>query len=480
MLVACLALWMSACGGGGGSSTPGTISVPDVAGQTQAAATTAITGADLVVGMVTMESSNTVPSGTVISQSPAGGTAVANGSAVNLIVSSGPATAAVETILYSFGASAFDGQGPQAGLVQGPNGNYYGTTSSGGEWDEGTVFNVTPAGVYTLMYSFTDGNNTGLDGAFPTAALILGANGNLYGTTFFGPDYLTASANAGSVFEITPAGAETLLYSFGASATDGQNPTSRLIQGTDGNFYGTTELGGTHCNSSGIACGTFFKVTPAGVETVLYNFGATSTDANTPEAALILGANGNLYGTTILGGAHGAGTVFMITPAGVETVLYSFGASATDGIEPKASLILGTDGNFYGTTSTGGAHVSAENIGGTVFKLTPAGVYSVLYSFGASSTDAVEPVAGLIQGADGNFYGTTASGGANGQTALNSGTVFMLTPAGVETVLHSFGVSSTDGSEPEGSLIQDADGNLYGTTFMGGANGDGTVFKITL
>jgi uncharacterized repeat protein (TIGR03803 family) len=462
------------------SSGPAGVTVPNVVGKTQAAATTAITGAGLVVGTVTTASSSTVASGSVISQSPAGGSAAASGSAVNLVVSTGPATAAVETILYSFGASAFDGQGPQAGLVQGPNGNYYGTTSSGGEWDEGTVFNVTPAGAYTLMYSFTDGANPPpLDGAFPTAALILAANGNFYGTTFSGPDQGT-SVNDGTVFEITPAGAETLLYSFGASATDGQNPTSRLIQGTDGNFYGTTELGGTHCNSSGIACGTFFKVTPAGVETVLYNFGATSTDANTPEAGLILGANGNFYGTTILGGAHGDGTVFMITPAGVETVLYSFGASITDGIEPKANLILGTDGNFYGTTSTGGAHVSAENIGGTVFKITPAGLYSVLYSFGASSTDAVEPVAGLIQGADGNFYGTTASGGANGQTALNSGTVFMLTPAGVETVLHSFGVSSTDGSEPEGSLIQDAAGNLYGTTFMGGANGDGTVFKITL
>jgi uncharacterized repeat protein (TIGR03803 family) len=130
------------------------------------------------------------------------------------------------------------------------------------------VFNVTPAGAETLMYSFT---SAAKDGNFPIAALVLGANGNFYGTTFAGPDYGAGSVNEGAVFEITPAGAETLLYSFGASATDGQNPTSNLIQGTDGNFYGTTEVGGAHCASDGASCGTVFKVTPAGVETVLHS-----------------------------------------------------------------------------------------------------------------------------------------------------------------------------------------------------------------
>jgi uncharacterized repeat protein (TIGR03803 family) len=191
---------------------------------------------------------------------------------------------------------------------------------------------------------------------------------------------------------------------------------------------------------------------------------------------LIEGTDGNFYGTTTLGGAHGGGTVFKITLAGVETVLYSFGATNTDAFEPRAGLILGSDGNFYGTTYAGGAHQQS----GTVFKITPTGAETVLYSFGATSTDAALPVAGLIQGTDGNFYGTTSSGGTNGVVALTAGTVFKVTPAGVETVLHSFGTSSTDGAEPEGALIQGADGNLYGTTFLGGANSEGTVFKITL
>jgi uncharacterized repeat protein (TIGR03803 family) len=539
MLVACLTLWMSACGGGG-SSTPGVINVPDVVGQTQAAAataisgaglivgtvttessntvasgsvisqspasgtgvasgsavnlivssgpagaivpnvvgktqaaaTTAITGAHLVVGTVTTESSNTVPTGAAISQSPAGGTAVASGSAVNLIVSSGPATAVVETVVYSFGASNTDGQGPQAGLIQGADGNFYGTCSTGGVWDEGTVFNVTPAGMETQLYSFVGPPN---DSANPAAVLIKGADGNFYGTTVFGGAN-GGGTDDGSVFKITPAGAETMLHSFGASATDGINPMAGLLLGTDGNFYGTTEDGGAHCSADGTACGTVFKITPAGVETILYSFGATRTDGNTPQAGLIEGTDGNFYGTTTLGGAHGGGTVFKITLAGVETVLYSFGATSTDAFEPRAGLILGSDGNFYGTTYAGGAHQQS----GTVFKITPTGLETLLYSFGATSTDAALPVASLIQGADGNFYGTTSSGGTNGVVALTAGTVFRVTPAGVETVLHSFGTSSTDGAEPEGALIQDADGNLYGTTFLGGANSEGTVFKITL
>jgi uncharacterized repeat protein (TIGR03803 family) len=472
MLVACLALWMSACGGGGGSGTPGPISAPDVVGQTQAAATSAITGADLGVGTVTTESSDTVPSGTVISQSPAGGTAVASGSAVNLIVSSGPATAVVETVVYSFGASNTDGQGPQAGLILGADGNFYGTCSTGGVWDEGTVFNVTPAGVETQLYSFVGPPN---DSANPAAVLIKGADGDFYGTTVFGGAN-GGGTDDGSLFKITPAGAETMLHSFGASATDGINPMAGLILGTDGNFYGTTEDGGAHCSAAATACGTVFKITAAGVETILYSFGATSTDGNTPQAGLIEGTDGSFYGTTTLGGAHDGGTVFKITPAGVETVLYSFGATSTDAFEPRAGLILASDGNFYGTTYAGGAHQQS----GTVFKITPTGVETVLYSFGATSTDAALPVSGLIQGADGNFYGTTSSGGTNGLVALTAGTVFKVTPAGAETVLHSFGTSSTDGAEPEGALIQDADGNLYGTTFLGGANSEGTVFKITL
>jgi uncharacterized repeat protein (TIGR03803 family) len=205
---------------------------------------------------------------------------------------------------------------------------------------------------------------------------------------------------------------------------------------------------------------------------------------------LIQGSDGNFYGTTAEGGANSAGgtkpggTLFKLTPAGVETVLYSFGSSSTDGTAPNG-VIQGTDGNFYGTTSHGGANQfgtggGVNNEAGTAFKITPAGVETVLYSFGSSSTDGVIPT-GLIQGTDGNFYGTTSGGGANSAGDTKSaGTVFELTPAGVETVLYSFGSNSSDGTEPNGFLIQGSDGNFYGTTlFSGGVHNDGTVWSLS-
>jgi uncharacterized repeat protein (TIGR03803 family) len=356
-------------------------------------------------------------------------------------------TAQVESVLYSFGSGS-DGQIPIAGLIQGADGNFYGTTLGGGANGNGTVFKITPAGVETVLWSFSGGS----DGQNPAAGLILGTDGNFYGETGNG-----GANGGGTVFKITPAGVETVLWSFGRGS-DGQNPIAGLIQGADGNFYGTTQDGGTN------GAGTVFKVTPAGVETVLWSFGSGS-DGQTPQAGLIQGTDGNFYGTTVSGSANGNGMVFKLTPAGVETVLHSF-AGGSDGLNPAAGLILGTDGNFYGTTLNGGT-----NGDGTVFKITPAGVETVLHSF-AGGSDGWSPQAGLIQGADGNFYGTTLIGGTNGD-----GTVFKITPAGVETVLHSF-AGGSDGQNPQAGLIQGADGNFYGTTFNGGANGDGTVFKF--
>jgi uncharacterized repeat protein (TIGR03803 family) len=198
-------------------------------------------------------------------------------------------------------------------------------------------------------------------------------------------------------------------------------------------------------------------------ETVLYSFGSLGDGAN-PYAGLVQGSDGNFYGTTYLGGASNGGTVFRITPAGVETVLYSFG-SAGDGTNPFAGLIQSSDGNFYGTTLKGGAH----NVG-TVFRITPAGVETVLHSFLAAPGDGINLFAGLIEGSDGNFYGTTYGGGAMG-----GGTVFRITPAGMETVLYSFAAL---GPPPDGGLIEGNDGNFYGTTYLGGASNGGTVFKL--
>jgi trimeric autotransporter adhesin len=358
-------------------------------------------------------------------------------------------TAQVESVLYAFTGST-DGGNPGAGLIQGSDGNFYGTTEVGGASGDGTVFKVTPAGVESVLYSFTGG----ADGATPTARLIQGSDGNFYGTTQFG-----GTSNDGTVFKVTPAGVETVLHTF-TDGADAGLPLAGLIQGSDGNFYGTSLQGGANDG------GTVFKVTPAGVESVLYSF-TSGADGGFPQAALIQGSDGNFYGTTQVGGASGNGTVFKVTPAGIETVLYSFGGG-TDGNYPYAGLTQGTDGNFYGTTEQGGA-----NDLGTIFKVTPAGVETVLWTF-AYGTDGMHPYGTLIQGADGNFYGTTYQGGTNAE-----GTIFEITPTGVETVLYSFGgLSQSDGRFPQGGLIQGADGNFYGTTLAGSPSGYGTVFKF--
>jgi uncharacterized repeat protein (TIGR03803 family) len=365
-------------------------------------------------------------------------------------------------------------------VIQGSDGNLYGTTYAGGAngGGSGTVFKITPAGVESVLYAF-QGFAFG-DGSEPEGKLVQGSDGNFYGTTSGGGAYSVA----GTVFKITPAGVETVLYSFGATASDGQTPLyGGLVTGSDGNFYGTTSAGGTNGN------GTVFKITPAGVETVLYSFGALP-DGQQPEGGLILGSDGNFYGTTSAGGStsgstNGCGTVFKITPAGVETVIYSFSSSngQTDGCEPLSTLIQGSDGNFYGTTQGGGLLPNATFAGGTVFKVTPAGVETVLYTFGTPGNgfntggDGINPQAGLLQGSDGNFYGTTTAAGANG-----GGTVFKLTPAGVETVLYSLPAPPTGQqyeTEQYGALIQSANGTFYGTTLGGGASGDGTVYSLT-
>ena len=288
---------------------------------------------------------------------------------------------------------------------------------------------------------------------------------------------------------------ESILHTFGPGETDGLQPDG-LIQASDGNFYGTTQSGGANtCFGEGTFCGTVFRITPDGVETILYTFGATATDGWHPVGPLIQASDGELYGTTASGGAYGAGTVFKLSLSGAETILYSFGASPADGAVPVASLVQASDGNFYGTTASGGANYcnqipGTSNNCGSVFKITPTGVETVLYSFGASVGDGVEPTAPLIQASDGNFYGTTSDGGTNAcgiPPATNcGGTVFMMTPAGTESVLHSFGASPADGIAPQGPLVQARDGNFYGTTAGGGGfpcnhpnSCGGTMYRIT-
>ena len=359
------------------------------------------------------------------------------------------ACVSISTLVYSF--SGGDGANPYAGLIQGSDGNFYGTTYGGGANGDGSVFVLTPNGEETVLYSFAGGTT---DGANPYGGLLQGIDGNFYGTTVNG------GANGyGTVFEVTPGGAETVLYSFAGGTGDGAGPQAGLILGSDGNFYGTTLNGG----ASG--SGAVFKVTPGGAETLVYSFAGGTGDGAAPQAGLIQGSDGNFYGTTANGGATGSGTVFKLAPDGTETLLYSFAGGNGDGAFPYAGLIQGSDGNFYGTTIRGGTAGL-----GCVFEITPSGSETVLYFFSDGT-----PVAGLIQASDGNFYGTTVNGGATG-----FGSVYEFTPGGTETLLYSFGGGSDDGAYPYAALIQGTDGALYGTTHDGGANGDGTVFKVTL
>lgn len=305
------------------------------------------------------------------------------------------------------------------------------------------------------------------DGGYPEAGLILASDGNFYGTTYYGG----ANGN-GTVFKMTSGGTLTTLHSFCslASCADGAGPLAVLVQDADGSLYGTTAAGG----ASGY--GTVFKITLGGTLTTLYSFCSQSNcaDGRSPFAGLVRASDGNFYGTTHGTAGYDYGTVFKITPSGTLTTLYTFCSQheCTDGAYPAAGIIQASDSDFYGTTAGGGA--SNE---GTIFKITPSGTLNTLYSFCAQShcSDGIQPYAGLIEARDGNFYGTTAVGGHS-----DDGTLFKITPGGTLTTLLSF--DSVDGAQPFASLLQGADGSLYGTTYIGGAGGygGGTVFRLAL
>jgi uncharacterized repeat protein (TIGR03803 family) len=333
------------------------------------------------------------------------------------------ANAQTETNLHSFAGRPSDGRNPSAGLVQGTDSNFYGTTSDGGANGDGTVFQISPSGSYTNLYSFAGHPN---DGANPYAGLVQGTDSNFYGTTSDG------GANGdGTVFQISPSGSYTNLYSFAGHPNDGANPYAGLVQGADSNFYGTTLYGGTSTNCDA-GCGTVFQISPSGNYTNLYSFAGSPNDGSYPQAGLVQGSDSNFYGTTSGGGTNDNGTVFRISPSGSYTNLYSFAGSPNDGKNPSAGLVQGTDGNFYGTTFSGGT-----NDNGTVFRISPSGSYTNLYSFAGSPNDGSYPQAGLVQGTDSNFYGTTLYGGTNGD-----GTVFELTLGGNTNC--TFSISSTN------------------------------------
>ena len=374
------------------------------------------------------------------------------------------------TTLFNFDG-AHGAQPYLMSLVQGGDGALYGTTQFGGAHNSGTLFRITPTGSSTALYSFCAKSQC-LDGQQPEAGLLLGPGKVVYGSTAQGGRgtcglYL----GCGTLFRFSANGTLMDRSFLGA---DGAIPAAALLRGTDGNLYGTTSAGGSD-SSCDAGCGTIFKVTPNGTLTTLHSF-TYAVDGALPYSALIQGSDGSFYGTTSGGGpgGFGLGTIFKITLTGAFTTLYTF--DSAHGGTPFGSLVEGVDGNFYGTTYSGGIH-DCFNPCGTVFQITPAGSLTVLHKFILS--DGGAPSAGLILATDGNFYGTTTIGGdITCNAPYGCGTIFEMSPGGTLTTLHSF--SGSDGSYPTGGLLQAADRNLYGTTFEGGSKGLGTVFKLSL
>ena len=340
------------------------------------------------------------------------------------------------------------------------DGNFYGTTYYGGANNGGTVFKMTPAGALTTLYSFAPYAPENLFGAWipgPEASLVQASDGNLYGVS-----KQNGSANNGTIFKISTNGAFSSLYQFvqvnNTGYVNGSMPNGGMVVGADGNLWGTTYWGGSGGTNP---FGTVFKVTLGGALTRVQSFDLFSLNGCTPAAGLLLASDGNFYGTLDY-------EIFKMTPGGLMTYLHTF---STLGGTPTtaAPLIQGSDGDLYGTTTFG------DSNWGTVFKITTGGTYTLLHSFpymGVTDGD-VPDHAPLVQAPDGNFYGTTSLGGAN-----NLGTIYKITPGGTFTLLYSFAAS--DGQWPLGGMVLGKDGNLYGTTSAGGSGFKGTVFKFTL
>lgn len=365
-----------------------------------------------------------------------------------------PAQAAKYSVVYSFKGGS-DGANPFSGLVA-AGGTLYGTTYFGGTTNSGTAYGVTPAGTETMLYSFQGG----ADGVNPWGGLTI-VGGTLYGTTLEG-----GSDNYGTAFKVTTAGVKTTVYSF-QGVPDANLPVGSLIK-LGPILYGTTSAGGCGSCCPPDGCGTVFKMTLAGKEKVLFRFGTTADDPVSPLSTL-LAYKGDFYGTSYNNndGNVPLGAVFKLSKKGKETVLHLFG-NGTDGADPVAGLI-NVNGTFYGTTESGGADEF-----GTVFSITPAGAETVLYNF-TSMGDGGGPMAGLID-VGGTLYGVTGTG-YNKNGAFSS-TLFSITPAGVLTTLHTFG-SGKDGDTALGTLIY-MNHALYGTTDAGGKSGAGTVFEYKL
>jgi len=367
------------------------------------------------------------------------------------------ASAQTYTPLYTYpvGAGSYSGILPYGQMSQGRDGKFYSTVQNSGVTDRGTAYSMTTAGQFTGLHDFCLLAGC-TDGSYPDGGLILGADGNLWGTTTSG-----GTSNEGTVFKMTPAGNATILWSFNARNSEQGYPYHPVLLAQDGNYWGT---------DPGVYSGTYgvlYKITPAGALTAFpFNY-TNGANPNIPTQ----GTDGNFYGIARGGGAHGFGTVYKATPSGVITVLHDFAAGVLDGNLPVGTLVQGNDGNFYGMTYAGGA----SNLG-TIFKISKTGNFSLLYSFkGWGFGDGALPYTGLILGTDGNFYGSTANGGTK-----NAGALFKFTPSGTITTLYSFcAVTCSDGYYPEVPLVQHTNGKIYSNS-TGNSLGGAVFFSLDL
>jgi uncharacterized repeat protein (TIGR03803 family) len=380
-----------------------------------------------------------------------------------LLVIASPTTAYAQTfeVLHEF--QGVDGLFPleRGVLLQGTDGNFYGTTASGGTNSRGTVFNMDASGTITILHTFSDSP----DGAWPASGLIQAEDGALYGTTIYGGGGPCGAVGCGTLYAITTTGQYTQLWSF--SGMNGQGANGALIQSSNGYFYGTTWSGGTP------GYGEVFKMDAAGTVTTVHEF--SLADGAHPNASLIQAKDGLLYGTTAGGGPSGRGTIFSVDPTdGSFSLLHAFGS--TEGLAPLSALLEASDGHLYGTTSQGGGPGCGGDGCGTTFRVDPGGAnFLQLHAFN-EPFDGSFPRAALIQASNGTFYGTTTQGAA-GCGRIGCGTVFAMDAAGAITILHRF--SGADGAAATG-IIQGVDDAFYGTTIGGGSGNGGVVYRLTI
>ena len=351
---------------------------------------------------------------------------------------------------YNFAGKA-DGANPRGSLLLDSAGNLYGTTVQGGSGGYGVVFRLSPDRTQTPLYSFTGGE----DGHYAYGGLVQDQNGALYGVTTLGGTY-----GEGNVFKLDSAGTLSVLYSF-QGRPDGSTPEHGLTMDKTGNFFGTTPYGG-------YGDGIIFKLTPDGTETILHNFADGYDDGAYPYGGVTIDKKGNIYGTTLDGGSdglqQGPGVLYKLASRGKFRVLHHFTDSTGD--YPAAAPLLDASGNLYGTTSAGG-----NSGAGVLYKLAPDGNYAVLHSF-AGGNDGEYGIGRLVMDQAGNLYGVATEGGSG----CDCGTVFKLGTDGTYTILHTF--TGSDGRYPADGLIINRKGQLFGTTYQGGKNDAGVVFKI--